>query len=121
MTETIDIVIKCCTGALSLILGIFTIINGIKSGKWKKLFNNESVQRNCIYILVDIMQDVEKFKNFTSEEKKEYVLTKFNQYCIDNGFSYDKELTDNNIETLIEFSKKVNSEDGNNDGQNHRL
>lgn len=119
MNETIDIVIKCCTTALSVILAVLTVINGIKSGKWKKLFTSETTQRNCIYILLEIMQEAEKFVNYSSEEKKQYVLTKFNQYCIDNNITYEKELTDNNIETLIDFSKKVNGNDGN--GQEHRL
>lgn len=120
-TETVDIIVKCCTGALSVILGVFTIINGIKSGKWKKLFNNENTQRNCIYVLLEIMQEAESFMNYTAEEKKQYVMTKFNQYCIDNNFLYDKELTDTNIETLIDFSKSVNSEEKNGSRQEHKL
>lgn len=120
-TETIDLIIKCCTGALSIVLAILSILTGIKSGKWKKLFTNENTQRNCIYILLEIMQEAEKFINFTAEEKKQYVITKFNQYCIDNNFTFDADLTDSNIETLIEFSKKVNNGEDDGSGQNHRL
>lgn len=34
-TQTLDLIIKCITGALSVILAILTIITGVKSGKWK--------------------------------------------------------------------------------------
>ena len=118
-TQTLDLIIKCITGALSVILAILTIITGVKSGKWKKLFSKEQVKRGCIYVLMSIMQDVEKFRAFSSEEKKQYVLTKFNQYCIDSGLDYDAELTDTNVETLIDFSKNVNAKKPNE--QEHRL
>lgn len=119
-SETIDIIIKCVTGALSGILAILTIFAGIKSGKWKKLFNKETVKTTLINVIMSIMEGVEQFKNFTSEEKKEYVLTKFNQYCIDNGLEYNKALTDENVERLISFSKEVNAKSTTN-GQEHRL
>ena len=70
--------------------------------------------------MMSIMQDVEKFRAFSSEEKKQYVETKFNQYCIENGYDYDDGLTDENIEELIDFSKKVNGRDDGT-GQEHKL
>lgn len=118
--QTIDLFIKCITGALSVILAILTVVTGIKSGKWKKLFSKEQVRRGCIYVLISIMQDAEQYKNFSSEEKKEYVKTKFNQYCIENGYEYDDKMTDNNIEELIAFSKKVNGKVQNGE-QEHKL
>ena len=119
-TQTLDLIIKSITGALSVILAILSIITGVKSGKWKKLFSKEQVKRGCIYVLMSIMQDVEKFRAFSSEEKKQYVKTKFNQYCIENGYDYDDDLTDENIEELIDFSKKVNGKDDGT-GQEHKL
>ena len=117
--QTIDLIIKCTTGAVSVVLAICTIIAGIKSGKWKKLFNKENGKVSSLSVLMSIMEEVEKFKSFSAEEKKQYVLTKFNQYCIDSGLDYDAELTDTNVETLIDFSKNVNAKKPNE--QEHRL
>lgn len=117
-TATIDLIIKCVTGGISVILAVLTIIASIKSGKWKKLFKKENGRVSAISALMAIMQEVEKFANFTAEEKKQYVLTNFNQYCIDNSMEYDKELTSANIENLVDFSKTVNARKTE---QEHRL
>lgn len=109
MTETIELVGKIMSGVCTGIMGVLTLILGIKKGKWKNLFKGENAKHFVFDIIREAMTTVENFANYTGEEKKEYVKTKVNQYCIENNIEYDAELTDQNIEKMIEFSKGVNN------------
>ena len=119
MTETVQWVIKGVYIAIAVALAISNIVTFLKKGKWKKLFNKENVKLSTLDVLMDFMKEVEQFKNFSSEEKKQFVITKFNQFCIDNGYEFIADLTDENVEKLIEFSKAVNSDGRTN--QKHTL
>ena len=119
MTETIQWVIKGVYIAMAVALAISNIVAFFKKGKWKKMFKKENIKLSTIAVLMQFMEEVEQFKDFSSEEKKQFVITKFNQYCIDNGYEFISDLTDENVEKLIEFSKVVNS-DGRT-GQEHNL
>ena len=119
MTETIQWVIKGVYIAMAVALAISNIVSFFKTGKWKKMFKKENAKLSTLDVLMQFMQEVEQFKDFSSEEKKQFVITKFNQYCIDNGYEFIAELTDETVEKLIAFSKVVNS-DGRT-GQEHTL
>ena len=119
MTETIQWIIKGVYIVVAVALAISNVVSFFKTGKWKKLFKKENAKLYTFNVLMQFMEEVEQFKDFSSEEKKQFVITKFNQYCIDNGYEFIEELTDENVEKLIEFSKVVNS-DGRT-GQEHTL
>lgn len=110
MTETIQWVIKGVYIAMAVALAISNIVTFFKTGKWKKMFKKENIKLSTLDVLMQFMKEVEQFKDFSSEEKKQFVITKFNQYCIDKGYEFIAELTDENVEKLIEFSKAVNSD-----------
>lgn len=109
MTETLELVIKIVPGICTGIMAVLSLILGIKQGKYKNLFKGENAKHFVMDILREAMTTVENFANYTGEEKKEYVMTKVNQYCIENKIEYDAELTETNIEKMIEFSKGVNN------------
>ena len=56
------------------------------------------------------MEIAESFANYSGEEKKEYVITKVNQFAIENGIKFDLQMVTEKIEEMIELSKKVNSD-----------
>ena len=66
------------------------------------------------YVLLDavapLMEIAETFTNYSGEEKKEYVMTKVNQFAIENGIRFDSQAVSNKIEELIGLSKNVNSD-----------
>ena len=119
MTETIQWGIKGVYIAMAVALAISNVVAFFKKGKWKKMFKKENIKLSTLDVLMDFMKEVEQFKDFSSEEKKQFVITKFNQYCIDNGYEFIADLTDENVEKLIEFSKAVNSDGRTN--QKHTL
>ena len=55
------------------------------------------------------MKEAEGFRNYTGAEKKNYVLTKMNQFSIDNKINYDEDYVSCKIEELIETTKVVNT------------
>lgn len=109
MNETLELCIKIIPGVCSAIMAVLSVILGIKQGKYKNLFKGENAKHTVMDILREAMVTVENFANYTADEKKEYVMTKVNQYCIDNNITYDATLTAENIEKMIDFSKGVNS------------
>lgn len=95
---------------VSALIGIFVtavgfIIPLVKNVKAKNVLQTavsiaEKVQP---YIV-----EAEEFINYTGEEKKAYVLTKANQYAIENNLSFDVEAVSKEIDNLVELTKQVN-------------
>lgn len=50
----------------------------------------------------------EEFVNYDGKDKKEWVKTRINQYCIENKIMYDESFVDLEIEKLVDISKSVN-------------
>lgn len=103
--RTIEIIFYVLSG----LLGLATAIAGIFAGKNGKGENTEKGKHIVFDFLCQVMSEVEKYSHFTGEEKRDYVMTKVNQFCIDNKLKFDAELTAENIEKMINFSKEVNS------------
>lgn len=59
-------------------------------------------------VIRQFMCQAEEFKGFVGNEKLEWVKTKVNQYCIDEGISYDDKIISAAIENFIHLSKIVN-------------
>lgn len=51
----------------------------------------------------------EQIVNFKGADKKEWVLTKINQACIEAGIPFDTDMASDIIEGIIALSKQVNS------------
>lgn len=111
--RTIEIILYVLSGAF----GLATAIAGIFAGKRGKGENTEKGKHTAFDYLCQVMSEVEKYKHFTGAEKHDYVMTKVNQFCIDNKLKFDAELTAENIEKMINFSKEVN----NGKSKDHRL
>lgn len=82
-----------------------------------KLFKNVKL-KNKAQSLIEVEKSVkdnicriEDFTNFTGIDKKEWVKTKVNQFCINKGMEYDEKIVDELIEMFISFSKLVNKTD----------
>lgn len=77
----------------------------VKNKKLKKVLEKaEEVTKKIIPFIVE----AEKFINYTGEEKKNYVMTKLNQYAISNNIKFNQEEASNKIEELVELTKQVN-------------
>jgi hypothetical protein len=106
--ENLEIIISLAGTAISLFIASVTFIVKLIQGyiAKKKLKNN--------YVLLDaiapLMEIAEEFTNYSGEEKKEYVMTKANQFAIENGIEFDQKAVSEKIEEMIKLSKTVNSD-----------
>lgn len=93
------------------LLGFFstTIIILKKYVKNSKLRKALEKSEEILNKIIPCVAEAENHLNFSGEEKKEYVMTKINQYAIENNITFDGEVISGKIEELIELSKKVNT------------
>lgn len=107
--DTLEFIITIVSAAVPLLIAFLTfLVKFIKNEKAKKVLN-------CTLKLAETIQplivEAEKFTHFSGEEKKQYVLTKANQFAIDHKLKFDQEKVSAMIDELVETTKKVNMRD----------
>lgn len=107
--DRIEIIITLASSVIPVLIAFFTfLIKFIKNEKAKKVLNGMLKVSEAIQSLTVA---AEKFTNFSGEEKKQYVLTKVNQFAIDNKIKFDQEKVSQMIDELVATTKKVNMRD----------
>ena len=115
MAETLQIWLPIVSGFIGILITFLSfIIPFLKNSKAKKIIENavkiaESVQP---YIV-----EAEKFVNYTGEEKKAFVMTKANQYAIENNLKFNTNEVSKQIETLVSLTKNVNAREKDKHGE----
>lgn len=95
---------------LAPILGLLgaTLLFLEKFVKNKKLKNVLEKAEEVTKNIIPYIMEAEKFINYTGEEKKKYVMTRLNQYAIENNIKFNQIEMSNKIEELVELTKNVN-------------
>ena len=105
--ENFEVVLSLAGTALSLqITSIIFVVRLVKAVREKRNMQSSSFLYETVAPLMEI---AENFSNYSGEEKKQFVLTKVNQFAIENGLKFDAETTAAQVEKLIELSKKINA------------
>lgn len=105
--EHLEWILSIAGTVLSLvILCVSFLIKLIQSVRARK---REQGQTTLLDAVAPLMEIAENFTNYSGEEKKEYVITKVNQFAFENGINFDLHAVSNKIEELIALSKNVNS------------
>lgn len=86
-------------------LRISFLIKLLQSIKTRKKEQGKTTLLDAVAPIVEL---AENFVGYSGAEKKEYVMTKVNQFAIENGIEFNSELVSQKIEELIELSKQVN-------------
>lgn len=111
--EKLEIILSLSGTIMSFIITLIVVI--IKLDKWKKNYQSLEEETRINDLVDELMSIAETFNNYLGNEKKEYVITKLNQFAIENNIDFDKEKLDERIEKLIKLSKNVNYKKNNND------
>lgn len=107
--ENLELILSLAGICVGLIVTVATLIfKYAKSAKARKAA--EQTIEICNAILPYIEQ-AESYVHYSGEEKKEYVMTKANQYAIENGIAFDKQAVSVKVEELVELTKEVNARD----------
>lgn len=112
--KIIEIVVYCVIGVLTAIVSV--LIGVIK----KKVSENLNILSENLIIseqitpyvsaILHFAQEAEKHKNYSSDEKLEYVLSRMIKYAVDNNVNIkDSNSLISDINTLIDFSNNVNT------------
>lgn len=105
--EDIQIILSIAATAIGLLITTVTFLaKFITNSKAKKIAENIIKIGNAI---LPFVQEAEKFVSYSGSEKKEYVLTKANQFAIDNGIKFDVELVSAKIEEIVAATKLINA------------
>lgn len=104
--ENLELILSLLGTSASLVFTmIIVIIKFIRCRKTSHSLEDEYELYNSISKLMEI---AEEFTNYSGEEKKEFVITKLNQFAIENCLKFDVNKASNKIEELIMLSKNVN-------------
>ena len=105
--ENFELIVTLAGTAFSLLVTctIF-VIRLVKALRDKKTFLDNLILEEAITPLMEL---AEKFLNYSGEEKKEFVITKINQFALENKLYFNAEIISEKIEKLIELSKQVNT------------
>ena len=115
MTENVKIIVSLVSALVplgSIIAGLF--VKFAKSEKAKKIakqinFWTSEIGKHVV--------EAEKFLNYKGLEKKEYVLTRVNQACLDNKVKYDITKVSEILEEIVKITKKVNQREKDKGGE----
>ena len=104
--ENIQLILSLAGTALSLLVACVTFVIKL-AGSIRRRVREEGATAlmNAVAPIVEI---AEGFGNYGGAEKKEYVLTKVNQYAIENSIEFDAQSVSDKIEQLVELSRQVN-------------
>ena len=104
--ENLEIILSIAATAIGLLVTTITfLVKFIKNGKLKRAAEHIVKIGNAI---VPYIEQAEKFIGYSGEEKKEYVMTKANQFAIEKGIDFDANAVSNKIEELVSLTKQVN-------------
>lgn len=108
--DTIITIIVSVVGGLSAIIG--TITSLLTKGKLSRIKNTASLRDR---MLIDIMEAERIYGSFkiagvdTAGFKKSYVMNDLQSYALSNGIQFDSTIWGDELERMIQFSYKVNS------------
>lgn len=104
--ENLQIILSLCGTALGLLVTTVTFLaKFITNAKAKKAAEQIVKIGNAI---IPYIEQAEKFIGYTGAEKKEYVLTRANQFAITQGIDFNALAVSDKIEELVKLSKEVN-------------
>lgn len=94
----------------SALFGIITTAIGllIPFVKNKKAIKRLKTALTIAQAVQPFIVEAEKFVHYSGEEKLAYVVTKANQYAIENKLKFEKQDVVEQIENLISLTKNVN-------------
>jgi hypothetical protein len=107
--QQLEIIISLAGTAIGfLVTTAAFIMKFFKSAKAKRIAEQTIKIGNAV---LPFIKQAETYINYTGQEKKEFVMTKANQYAIEQGFRFNAGIVDARVEELVKLTKEVNRRD----------
>ena len=94
-------VVTCVTTGLSILATIF-------GGKWKGLYKNVKAVNEKTNKLIELIELAETHDAYSSDDKLQFVVSNYRQYCFDSKIPFDEEDTITQINELVDMTNNVN-------------
>lgn len=102
----LEYVIKCVFILLEIVLLIVLYIKRKKASTDEENTRKDAQTRDAFWsIAMECIEDAEKFKNYTGEERQNYVLTRLQKI---NQTLYNEEEIVKIVDKLVDLTNKVN-------------
>lgn len=109
--DEILLIIKVVCGSITCITTGLSILATIFGGKWKGLYKNVKAVNDKTNELITLIEEAEQHESYTGDDKLQYVLSKYRQYCFEQKIPYVEADTINQIGELIDMTNNVNKGD----------
>ena len=106
--ETIMLIIKIVCGSVSGICAILSVLSALFGGNWKGLYKNVKAVNDKTNKLIELIEDAETHGAYSGDDKLQFVLAKYMQWCLSSKIPYNEEDTITQINELIDMTKAVN-------------
>jgi len=107
--EKLEVILSLAGTALGFLVTAATFIAKFtKSAKAKRIAEQTIKIGDAV---LPYIKQAESFLHYSGPEKKEFVMTKANQYAIEQGISFNAMLAGEKIEELVKLTKEVNKRD----------
>ena len=104
--ENMEYILSLAGAALSILAALLTIaVKFVKAvNELKAREGEEEIGKK----LPELIEEAEKFEEYSGAEKKAYVMDKIAEYAEEAGIEADLQYVSEKIEELVELSKQVN-------------
>lgn len=94
-------VVTCATTGLSILATIF-------GGKWKGLYKNVKAVNEKTNKLIELIELAETHDAYSSDDKLQFVVSNYRQYCYDSKIPFVEQDTIDQINELVDMTNNVN-------------
>ena len=94
-------VVTCVTTGLSILATIF-------GGKWRGLYKNVKAVNEKTNKLIELIELAETHDAYSSDDKLQFVVSNYRQYCFDNKIPFVEQDTIDQINELVDMTNNVN-------------
>jgi len=104
--EDLKIILSLSGTILGLLVTVLTfIVKTVRDAKAKRTVQQSIRVSNAV---LPFIREAEKLATYSGDEKKAYVMTKANQFAINNNIPFNPTQVSNKIEELITLTRQVN-------------
>lgn len=107
--ENLELIISLASACLGLVVAFAAVIAKYASSAKARKAAEQTIE--ICNALLPYMEQAESLANYSGKEKKEYVMTKANQYAIERGMKFDEAAVSAKVEEYIALSREVNAKE----------
>ena len=106
--DDILLIIKVVCGVVTCVTTGLSILATIFGGKWRGLYKNVKAVNEKTNKLIELIELAETHDAYSSEDKLQFVVSNYRQYCFDNKIPFVEQDTIDQINELVDMTNNVN-------------